>query len=443
MILRPEQILLMRLGLPIVPANDMGKSDPPPPPDYAAAARAQGGANLQSTIAGNIMNRPNEITPLGSRRWRQTGTQVIPAAEGNPEVSVPTWESQIDLTPLGQQRFAQEQRITGTLGNVAETGLNRVGDAVSQQFDTQSLPQVAAIPGMNQAMPRFASDGGIDRTMRWADRPDESGMNPGQRGPGMPLPGMNPGLPVQGQMPQRTPDITQVPNQSNIGDTLYQAQTRYMDPQFQQQESQLENKLVNQGLQRGTEAFDTAMRNFVMDRERAYADARDRATLASGQEQSRQFGLGAQQFAQGAQNFGMGLAGQGQDFGQQAQRYQLGMAGGNQAFNQRMQEQAQRFGQQAQTYGLSAQERQRALQEQAYMRQLPLNELNALRTGSQVSMPQFQPFATGMVQPAPLMQGTQLQGQADQNLYNAQQAGSGSFLSGLFQLGSAALPYMI
>ena len=483
----------------------LGKSDPPPSPDYAAAARAQGGANLQSTIASNVMNRPNEITPYGSRIWSQSGQYQIPAAEGNPAVSVPLWQSKINLTPAGQDRVAQEQRITGTLGDVAEQGLNRVGAAVAQPFDMQNLPQVANIPGMapqqggggdqslamriagalRGAIPgagqpvqtggapnALGTAGTGDRAAydlamsQWADAsdrgtkhllanpsmplPQDFGLTsttqePAPRQPepwgggmGVGLPGVPP-LPQQGAMqplPQQTaqPGITQVPEQGQVGDALYRQATRYMDPQYEQQGASLENKLVNQGLQRGTEAFDTAMRNFGQDRERAYADARDRAILASGQEQSRQFGLGAQQFSQGmaagdqqfgqgANLFGMGLAGQGQDFGQQAQRFSLGLGA-----------QGQQYGQQAQTYGMSAAERQRALQEQAYMRQLPLNEMNALRTGAQVNMPQFQPYATSNVQPAPIMQGTQLQGQSDINRYNAEQAQGGAFTSGLFSL---------
>lgn len=354
----------------------MGKNDPPPAPDYAAAARAQGEANLQSTIASNVMGRPNELTPLGSRTWKQTGTYQVPGAEGNPAVDIPTWQSQVNLTPQGQERFDQEQRITGQLGNVAEQGLERVGGAVAQPFD---MSQVRARGDVPQAM------GGL------------------------------PGMPAQSQ----SPGITQIPGQNQVGDALYRQQTRYMDPQYEQQGNALENKLVNQGLQRGTEAFDTAMRNFGMDKERAYGDARDRSILASGNEQSRQFGLGAQQF-------GQGMAAGAQEFGQGAQQFGMGLAG-----------QGQQFGQQAQGFGLGEQQRGQQIAEQAYMRGLPLNELNALRTGAQVNMPQFQPYASANVQPAPIMQGAMAQGQADINAYNAQQAQGGAFMGGLMQLGGA------
>lgn len=80
------------------------------------------------------------------------------------------------------------------------------------------------------------------------------------------------------------------------------------------------------------------------------------------------------------------------------------------------------------------------MERQAYLRSLPLNELNALRTGAQVNMPQFnaiQPAAG--VTPAPIMQGVNNQYQGALNTYNAQAAQDANFMSGLFGLGGAAL----
>ncbi len=73
-------------------------------------------------------------------------------------------------------------------------------------------------------------------------------------------------------------------------------------------------------------------------------------------------------------------------------------------------------------------------------RNLPMQELNALRTGAMPQTPTFQPYAgTGQVQPAPIMQGAMAQGQAGLDAYNASQAGKNAAMSGLFQLGAGAL----
>lgn len=83
--------------------------------------------------------------------------------------------------------------------------------------------------------------------------------------------------------------------------------------------------------------------------------------------------------------------------------------------------------------------RQAALQEQEFARTEPLNMLNAVRSGAQVQNPQFQPYSGSNVQPAPIFAGTQAQGQANQNAYNAQVAGQNSQTAGLFGLGGAGL----
>ena len=101
--------------------------------------------------------------------------------------------------------------------------------------------------------------------------------------------------------------------------------------------------------------------------------------------------------------------------------------------------QQQATGQQQAQYGMDQSARQDAISQQAYLRQLPLNEINALRSGAQVNVPQFQQFAGQQIQAAPIFAGTQAQGQADIARYNAEQAGNNSFTSGLFGLGGSLL----
>lgn len=90
-------------------------------------------------------------------------------------------------------------------------------------------------------------------------------------------------------------------------------------------------------------------------------------------------------------------------------------------------------------FGMDTQARQNALQEDLTLRQLPLNEINALRTGAQVNLPQFQGFQGQQVQAAPLFQAAQSQANWDQGQYNAQMAGANSITGGLFSLGGAGI----
>ncbi len=68
-----------------------------------------------------------------------------------------------------------------------------------------------------------------------------------------------------------------------------------------------------------------------------------------------------------------------------------------------------------------------------------INELNAIRTGSQVQTPQFQPYSGSTMAPSPVFAGAQAQGQAGMNMYNAQQGAANSSNAGLYGLGGTAL----
>jgi len=97
-------------------------------------------------------------------------------------------------------------------------------------------------------------------------------------------------------------------------------------------------------------------------------------------------------------------------------------------------------------YGMDLQTRNQAIFEQLQQRQVPLNEINALLSGSQVSSP----FAGNLgyqaganVQAAPTFGATQAQGQAQQNQYNQQQAQyNGNINAGAGLIGSLGSAYL-
>jgi len=87
-------------------------------------------------------------------------------------------------------------------------------------------------------------------------------------------------------------------------------------------------------------------------------------------------------------------------------------------------------------FGNTAQ--QQALAEAIQQRQMPLNEITALMSGSQIQNPQFGAYSGSTVQAAPIFAGTQAQGQFEQNLYNQQVASANANTAGLYSLGGAA-----
>lgn len=329
---------------------------PPPAPNYAAAAQAQGAANVDTARIQGRMNNPNIYTPYGQQTvtwgtgtpqfnqsayqqaldaWKQasqgqtryggedgtTAYQVGGTSAPMPTVDQFTTTAGGDqptvtqtLAPAQQALLDAQNRISGNLAGVAESGVNRVGQAMQTPFDTSNLRPLQADAAARQA----------------------------------------------------------------AQDAAYRQATSRLDPQWQQAANQQETKLRNQGLTPGGEAYDNAMRDFNFGKNDAYSSAFNNS-------------------------FNTGLAAQQADFGMQNQANQAN------------------------------------LQQQAYLRQLPLNELNALRTGSQVQNPTFQPYQGSQIGQTPVMQGAMAQGQADQNAYNASTAQNNAFTSGLFGLGGAAL----
>jgi len=93
-----------------------------------------------------------------------------------------------------------------------------------------------------------------------------------------------------------------------------------------------------------------------------------------------------------------------------------------------------------QGFGVGQQARQSALQEQAYLRNEPLNTLNAVRTGAQVQGPSFvNPAQQANVAGPDLLGAAQSTYNAQLGASNAQNAANNAMTQGLFNLGSAGL----
>ena len=171
----------------------------------------------------------------------------------------------------------------------------------------------------------------------------------------------------------------------NAGMTGQEAIMQRLEPSLARQRTSTETNLINQGLRPGSEAYNNAI-NLLGQQE---TDARTQAVL-----QGLNLDIGANQ-----QGFGQAL-------------------------------ESGKFGNTAQ---------QQALAEAISLRQLPLNEITALMSGSQIQNPQFGAYSGATVQPAPTFAATQAQGAFDANAYNQQVATQNANTAGLYSLGGSAL----
>ena len=313
------------------------KSTPkaPPPPDYAAAAEAQGQANIEAAKIGAELARTNQYTPYGSQTFEQ-----LPDSN--------QWQSTTTFSPEQQRLYDLQTQGQTALGETAVGQLGRIQDTFNQDFDMSQIPdRISSILGPEYSMYDTSQDFGTQK--------------------------------------------------QEVEDALYRQATNRLDPQFAQQLDQERTRLINSGVQEGTEAYNNAMDSYERSKTAAYGDARDRSILAGGAEQSRLVNDTLKS---------LGFNNQAE-----AQQFLDAIASGN----------------------FQNKARGSAIDEQAYLRNLPLNEYNALATGAQVTNPQF--AATQGVQgpaPAPTFAATQAADQRAIDLYNAQLASSGSATGGLY-----------
>jgi hypothetical protein len=191
-----------------------------------------------------------------------------------------------------------------------------------------------------------------------------------------------------------------------------------LDPQLQRQQERQDAQLAAQGIPIGSEAYTRAKQDLAMQQN----DARTQAQLQ----------------AQGIQQNLFGQELQAGQFGNQAMLGQNAAQLQNLGFNN--QQIQQLFANQMAGANLSNQARQQGLQEQAYLRNEPLNTLSAVRTGSQVQGPQFvNSFNQATTQGADLLGAAGMQYNAQMGDFNAKQAAQQSFNQGLMGLGGAAM----
>jgi len=280
-------------------------------------------AAAQQTAQGNIETAQLAQTQNMVNQVTPQGTVTYtPNQIGTTSSGAPInqWTQTVALNPQQQAMYQQNQDINQQLGNVAQQGLGYVQSALNQPLSFDSMQALQA-PG----------------------------------------------------------DI-----QQQASDAAYQNATRYLDPQFQQQQAALESKLANQGITRGSEAWNTAMNNAAMQKEQAYGQARNQA-------------------------------------------YLQGMQGANQMFGQ------------------SLGTRQQQINEAQTLQQNPLNMLNAVRTGQQMQVTNQPQVATSSPGQMATTAGPDMLGAANAQYnaqlanYNAQQAGANNMMGGLFGLGSASL----
>lgn len=172
-------------------------------------------------------------------------------------------------------------------------------------------------------------------------------------------------------------------DRQKVEEATYERLSNLLNKDFGRQESRLENKLIQSGNPLGSEGYEGAYDQFNTMRNEALSNAAMDAVRAGGAEQSR-------------------------------------------------------------IYGLSQSARGQDINEALLQRSQPMNELAALLQGSPATQsPQFGQAAQYQAAPADYQGAANMAYQGQMNQYNAAQQNRQAGLGGLFQLGAAAMPYML
>lgn len=341
----------------------------PTPPDPIATAQAQGQANVDTARVNFMNSAVNQYTPSGSLEWHNWAPD--------------RWSAVQTLSGPQQHLFDINQATDIEMAQHGRNQVARVGQALAQPFDPNSTLFGGYSVRSQYVDPANNPVGNMRTDTRYLDTPAGSEEWAG---------------------PAQTEDTQRIAN-------LMQQREA---PRMQAQREALRTQLVNQGVREGSEAWNRSMADYG----RQANDFAIAAQLAAGQEQSRLYGLGADQARFQNLTRQAQLGEREQILGQQTMQDEL--------FNQRraqaIDEEYRRAQTQMQTDDRWHNYRDRAIQEALLTRQTPINETTALMSGSQVAMPNFVNTPTFNSQPAPYAQSAYQTAGLQQGNYAAQLA---------------------
>ena len=356
-----------------------GKGSAPPAPDYTGAAQSQAQSSKETTNMANYANRPTINTPYGGQSW-QTEAVTDPATGQQ----VTKWTQNTTLTPASQKALDSQMAMQQGRSDIANSLMPTVQEAITKPIDYNSFSK----PG---------------------DAPTASNFQ-----------GMGNAPQLNTNFQQNTPTY----DKAYVQDLQNQA-LDYMRPDQEHQQGQLQAKLANQGITPGSEAYNTAMRQMNDQQARDKYQALNTAMQQGSQMYNNQLAGNAQNMQ--ALNFGNSAMSQQQGLDQNVLQFN----------NTNLQNQ---FAQQQNIANYQNTLRQQQISE-AQQRQLqPLNNINALISGQQVSMPSMPSFnANQAAQPVNYLGAAQAQGNyamQNQQMANASQSSTIGGIGSL--LGTAA-----
>lgn len=224
----------------------MKSATPPTPPDPQVTAAAQTKSNQDTAGYQQAMNLVDQVTPLGSLKYNQTGTSSLGA---------PMYTATTELSPTGQKSFDLQQAVAESLNNLALKGTGQVSQAFDQGQNYNNLPNTK----------------GLD----FSSLPALKGFDSSKLG--------------------AAPTASEA-DYKQAQDSLYKQFTSRLDPQYEQSQKALETQLINKGITQGSEAWNQSLDNFHRGKTDAYQTAQNNSVTGATGIQQAQFGMKQQSY---------------------------------------------------------------------------------------------------------------------------------------------------
>lgn len=300
----------------------------PKPPDPIATAQAQSGINRADLGYAAQLNQMNQTGPFGSVTY-------------SGEIGSPDRTQTTTLAPGMQHVLDGQTQLTGGLTDLAN---RRLAGAPRSDFTLSGQPDVRRAGGVTFGA-TFNQGPGVQTSFNNGGELARSFNNGGALRSDFDAGGDITRSFDAGGTAQRGVDLNGVPQlrsdfENLVGEARnaqYGKASKFLDPQFAQEEQATRARLAAQGITEGSQAYQTEMDNFARNKGAAYDDARNSAILSGDNLQNqlfsqslagRQQGVG-ERFQSGqfsndalAQQFGMNQAGA--QFANQAQQQGFG-----------------------------------------------------------------------------------------------------------------------
>lgn len=386
--------------------KDLLFGEAPKAPDPKKIIDLQGQWNTKAFNDMLNASRVNTTTPFGTQTWSKT---QLPSTGFDPKtgLAIPgadQWNYNVQLSPEQQQLYDANMRSQIGQATTLDALTRRVQDATKNPLDFSSVPGYTMDLSAGGRGPVF--DPNLDPNAY--GRYDVQGAD------------LSPYL-------EKINQLDPWSFYQEGADAMYRQQARYLDPQMSDFRRAEEARLAEQGFVPDTPAYSNTMDDFFQSRERAYADARDRAILQGAS-------FGDQAFDNSLSALQTGMGGELSRFGADLQGAQFDLNQDNADWLREMQNAGlerqaaldendvvnQLFGRELAAAGFNNSAIQDQLARLILERSYPLNELNAMRTGTQVQLPNQQAqYSTPNMQAPDVFNPYQMQFEGQLGAYNS------------------------